>query len=209
MNIIQSAKVPDREGGFRPREYAHVVFRTRQPQALIDWYCKVLGMQVVMRHDLINFLTWDHSQDRLAIVNDPTAAPRPANTVGFHHVAYELGSLHALTGQYRHLKGMGITPARCMNHGVATSMYYQDPDGNEIELTVEAFESVEELNAWLATGAFDRNPVGVVCDPEELCRRLDAGEPESEVRKPVADHGARLAEVLARVAPDALTRPAQ
>ena len=71
-----------------------------------------------------------------------------------------------------------------MNHGVATSIYYADPDGNEIELTVEAFPSVEALNGWFATGAFDTNPFGVIIDPDDLCARVEAGEPEAEILKP-------------------------
>jgi len=34
-------------------------------------------------------------------------------------------------------------------------MYYKDPDDSEIELTVESFHTTEELNEWLATGAFN------------------------------------------------------
>ena len=174
----------------------HIVFRTRQPEALVDWYCKVLGMQVVMRHPLIVFLTWDDSQDRLAIVCAPDAPPASPGCVGFHHAAFNAGSLRDLTRQYRALREQGIEPMYCMNHGVATSMYYRDPDGNQIELTVDAFRCVEALNAWLSTGAFDVNPVGVPCDPEELCRRLDAGESEEELLRPDSRHRERLQDAL-------------
>lgn len=195
-----TAHVPRPRGGFRPREYAHVVFQTAQPQALSDWYCKVLGMQEVMVHGLIRFLTWDDSQDRLAIVTAPPGVRGPSSgqgVVGFHHVAYSVESLRDLTSQYRYLKGQGILPQRCMNHGVATSMYYLDPDGNQIELSVEAFASVDDLNDWLGTGAFDANPVGIVLDPEELCSRVDAGETERTILRPATDHADRLAETIA------------
>src|SRR4051794_28217462 len=115
MRVIESAHVPAPKQGFRPREYAHIVFMSAQPDALIDWYCKVLGMQVVMRHELISFLTWDDSQDRLAIVNAPGAKPRVPDAAGLHHAAYSVGSLKELAAQYRYLKSMGITPVRCMN----------------------------------------------------------------------------------------------
>jgi catechol-2,3-dioxygenase len=196
MKVIQTAHVPTRKAGFRPREYAHIVFVTAQPEALIDWYCKVLGMEVVMRHELINFLTWDDSQDRLAIVNAPNAQPKQPDTAGLHHAAYQVASLKELVQQYRYLKSVGITPMRCMNHGVATSMYYADPDGNQIELTVEAFREVSELNRWLDSKAFDLNPVGIFLDPETLCRRVESGEPEAEILKPAPDHAHRLDEVL-------------
>ena len=97
MTASQQTHVPEPGTGFRPKGYAHVVFRTAQPEALIDWYCTVLGMQVVLRHPAISFLTWDESQDRLAIVADENARPAPANSVGFHHAAFEIGSLKELT----------------------------------------------------------------------------------------------------------------
>jgi catechol 2,3-dioxygenase-like lactoylglutathione lyase family enzyme len=181
-------RIPERHGGFRPKEYAHVVFRTAQPEALIDWYCKVLGMQVVMRHPAISFLTWDGSQDRLAVISEPNAPVAAPNSAGFHHAAYEIENLRELIGQYRTLKKQGIIPEQCLNHGVATSMYYRDPDNNQIELTVGSFKTVDDLNEWLATGALDINPLGVFLDPEELAARVDSGEPEEEILKPHPQH---------------------
>ena len=188
MITTPNAHVPEHHGGFRPTEYAHIVLKTAQPEALIDWYVAVLGMQVAVRTPLVSFLTWDHCQDRLAILPTPDAVAPPANATGMHHAAFSVASLRELCDQYRSLKAQGIVPLRAFNHGVATSMYYADPDGNEIELTVEAFESVEALNEWFATGAFDVNPVGVIIDPDELSARVDAGQPELEILKPHPEH---------------------
>lgn len=182
------ARVPPPHVGFTPFEISHVVFRSADPERLIDWYCKVLGAQVVVRTKVINFLTWDGSQDRIAIINDPTVDERPGKTAGFDHTALGVRTIRALVAQYRLLKQEGIVPYRCMNHGVATSMYYRDPDGNQIELSVEAFSSTDALNDWLGTGAFDMNPVGVLLDPEELAARVDAGESEDELRAPHPRH---------------------
>ena len=198
MTASHQARVPEPGTGFRPKEYAHVVFRTAQPDVMIDWYCTVLGMQVVLRHPAISFLTWDESQDRLAIITEMQAQPAAANSVGFHHAAFEVGSLKELTDHYRALKAREILPERAINHAVATSMYYRDPDGNQIELTVGAFATVDELNEWLATGLFDINPLGVYIDAEELCARVDSGEPEADILKPHPRHAEFLAELIAR-----------
>lgn len=188
MTTTPNCHVPAHHGGFRPTEYAHIVLKTAQPEALIDWYVAVLGMQVAVRTPMISMLTWDDSQDRLAIIPTPDAVAPPANATGLHHAAFSVASLRELCDQYRSLKAQGIVPLRAWNHGVATSMYYGDPDGNEIELTVSAFESVEALNEWFATGAFDINPAGVLIDPDELCARVDAGEAEIEILEPHPDH---------------------
>lgn len=197
MTASQQTRVPEPGTGFRPKEYAHVVFRTAQPDAMIDWYRTVLGLQVVLRHPAISFLTWDDSQDRLAIVADENARPAAANSVGFHHAAFEVGSLQELTDQYRALKAVQILPERVINHGVATSMYYRDPDGNQIELTVSAFATVAELNEWLATGLFDVNPLGVFIDADELCARVESGEPAADILRPHPRHAEFLAELRA------------
>ncbi|HEY4021647.1 MAG TPA: transposase [Pseudonocardiaceae bacterium] len=44
-----------------------------------------------------------NSQDRLAIVADENARPAAPNSVGFHHAAFEVGSLKELTDHYREL----------------------------------------------------------------------------------------------------------
>ncbi|NEC85079.1 VOC family protein [Streptomyces sp. SID12501] len=199
MTTTTTAHVPEPQQGFRPREYAHTVLRTTQPKALIDWYGKVLGLQVVLDHPMIKFLTWDDSQDRLAVIPVQDAVAPPPNATGLDHTAFTVASLKELTDQYRALKAQGILPLRCMNHGVATSMYYLDPDGNMIELTVEAFASTAQTNAWLATGAFDANPAGALIDPEELCARVDSGEPEEQILTPHPQHAELLHEFVEAV----------
>jgi hypothetical protein len=54
------------------------------------------------------------------------------------------------------------------------SLYYTDPDGNRMEIQVDA-RTAEEGRALLA--ATD-NPVGVLFDPEALVARLRGGEAE-------------------------------
>ena len=59
---------PGAEREIHPCALAHVVFRSADPDRLVDWYCHVLGAHVVLRHPMISFITWDHSQDRIAFV---------------------------------------------------------------------------------------------------------------------------------------------
>ena len=89
-------------------------------------------------------------------------------------IAYrDLGDLLAT---YRRLRAHGILPHWPINHGVTTSLYYRDPDNNRVELQIDNFSTVEELQGYFQSAAFAANPVGVTYDPEELCRRYEAGE---------------------------------
>ena len=86
------------------------------------------------------------------------------------------------------LKAEGIEPFWCINHGITLSMYYRDPDGNQVELQVDVFDTLEETNAWLEQSDFDVNFLGVKYDPVEMIERYRAGEPrETLLARPVID----------------------
>jgi catechol 2,3-dioxygenase-like lactoylglutathione lyase family enzyme len=195
-----TARVPEERGVPHPSEYAHIVLKTSQPDAMIDWYCKLLGMSVVMRTPLINFLTWDGSQDRLAILAVPEGQSPRGEHSNLHHVAFAYERLADTVAVYRAVGKDGINPHWCVNHGVATSYYYRDPDGNSVELSVENFPTTDALNEWLATGAFNQNPIGVTLDPNALAQRIESGEAETSILQPHPDHASMLQVELDRIA---------
>ena len=92
-----------------------------------------------------------------------------------HHIAYTYAGLGELLSTYRRLKAGGIEPARCINHGPTTSMYYRDPDGLRVELQVDDFATMDEAHAYLTGPEFAENPIGVIFDPEQLIRDYEAG----------------------------------
>ena len=97
-------------------------------------------------------------------------------TAGTDHVAFTYGDLGDLLHTYRRLKAAGIVPYWCINHGPTVSLYYKDPDGSGVELQVDTMPSIEAIEAWMRSGEFAANPIGVVFDPEEILRRYEAGE---------------------------------
>ena len=71
---------------------------------------------------------------------------------------------------------LGIRPHRCVNHGMTTSMYYYDPDRNQVELLVDNFATAAEGQDYMRRrSASDKNPVGIDFDPEEMVERVRAG----------------------------------
>ncbi|MCJ8157390.1 VOC family protein [Sphingomonas sp. LaA6.9] len=194
-----TAYVPERRQTPHPREYAHIVLKTARTKDMIAWYCKALGMSVVLETPFISFLTWDDSQDRLALIEVPQAAAMRGPQSNLHHVAFTYDRLADTVSVYRALKAEGIEPHWCVNHGVATSFYYHDPDQNSVELSVENFPDRDTLNAWLRTGAFNRNPIGVTLDPDELAARVESGEPEASILQPHPEHGDLLQPELERI----------
>ena len=164
-----------------PAKYAHFVLRTGQFEKMAEWYETVLAARIVFRDERLCFLSYDDEHHRLALINIPGLAPREPESAGTDHVAYSYRNLGELLATYRRLKAHGIVPHWAINHGVTTSMYYRDPDNNRVELQIDNFATAEECQAYFQSKAFADNPVGVTYDPEDLCRRYEAGEPMNEL----------------------------
>ena len=96
--------------------------------------------------------------------------------------AFTYNSLGELLGNYERLKQQGVEPEWCVNHGPTTSMYYADLDGNQVEFQVDNYATVDEAGGYFFTDDFATNTIGVDYDPEELLRRVRAGEDQAELK---------------------------
>ena len=165
-----------------PQKLAHVVFRTERLGDMVDWWTTVLGATVVFSNPFIAFLTYDDEHHRIAIARVPGLAPKAEQpTIGLEHVAFTYRTLGDLLATYERLRSKGIVPYWCINHGPTTSLYYRDPDGNQAELQIDNFPSVEALHAWFRSRAFADNPIGVMFDPDRLLERFRRGDPVEEL----------------------------
>ena len=170
----------------RPARFVHVVYRTRSFEQMIEWYRTVFDCRVQYQNPALAFLTYDDEHHRVALINldavmpdAPASAGERRSTIGVDHVAYTYGSVDDLFENYAQLKAKGILPYWCVHHGVTLSMYYADPDGNQMELQVDAFASSDEANRYMHGPHFEANPIGVEYDPDEALARLRAGAPGS------------------------------
>ena len=173
----------DSETLIRPSRFAHFVLRVRNLEESIAWYQAVVGMEIVHRAETIAFMTYDEEHHRLALAQTPVAELAPPGAAGLDHVAYTLDSLGDLLSTYRRLETKGILPAWPINHGLTTSLYYADPDGNRVEFQVEHFATAAELRGFMESEAFAANPIGVGFDPEKLALRYENGDPIEELVK--------------------------
>jgi hypothetical protein len=75
-------------------------------------------------------------------------------------------------------------PVRTINHGPTVSMYYKDPDGNQVELQVDAFDKAGAAS-YFFTEPFQKNPIGVLFDADKMVADYEAGVPEADLlRRP-------------------------
>jgi catechol 2,3-dioxygenase-like lactoylglutathione lyase family enzyme len=167
----------------KPQKLAHIVLRTSRFAEMLDWYKCVFGAHAVFESPQIAFLTYDEEHHRMAFVNIPDLADQTEGIAGIHHVAFTYASLTGLMANYERLRDLNIKPVYVINHGPTTSLYYSDPDANQLELQVENYPTVEESTAFFFSEEFAENPIGVEFDPEVLIARLNAGEPEGDLVK--------------------------
>lgn len=164
-----------------PTKLAHFVLRSNHYRETIAWYEQVVGARAVFSNEMVTFLTYDDEHHRIAVVNAPFLEdPSPA-AAGLDHIAFTFATLADLLHTYRRLKAVGIVPYWCINHGPTTSLYYRDPNGVQVELQIDNFPDEAALAAWMQSGAFKANPIGVDFDPDVLCARLDRGDPIEEL----------------------------
>jgi catechol-2,3-dioxygenase len=168
-----------------PAKFVHVAYRTRRFEQMLRWYQTVFDAKVQHQNPVLAFLTYDDEHHRFALANLDILAPEGTEAdrrgvIGVDHVAYTYASLNDLFENYAQLKAQGIRPYWCIHHGISVSMYYADPDGNQMEFQVDSYGSNEEANAFLAGPHFAANPIGVEYDPEDWLARLRAGAPASE-----------------------------
>jgi catechol-2,3-dioxygenase len=164
----------------RSPRLAHVVYRTRRFEQMIAWYREVFHARVQHRNPAVAFLTYDDEHHRLAFVDLAVVRPDVEDSdkhglVGVEHVAYTRSSLEDLFDNYARLESIGILPYWCIHHGLTISLYYADPDGNQLEFQVDCFESSEESNAYIRGPDFGVNPIGVEFDPEDWLKQVRAG----------------------------------
>jgi catechol 2,3-dioxygenase-like lactoylglutathione lyase family enzyme len=170
-----------------PAKFAHAVLATKQLEPMITWYTTVLSAEVVMRTEMLAFLTYDDEHHRIALASFPGLVDKPRHSVGLDHLAYTYANIGELVFTYERLKQAGILPVVTINHGPTTSLYYRDPDGNRVELQIDNFDTLEELHGFFKSDAMRNNPIGVPFDADQLARDYHAGVPDADLKKYDAD----------------------
>ncbi|GEE01701.1 hypothetical protein nbrc107696_21470 [Gordonia spumicola] len=115
---------------------AHVVIKVRDLEKSLDFYTRVLGLKEMGRIDpAVIFLSTGRDHHELGIAQ--VGGEAPGSTffqVGMEHFAFKLRNDDDLREAYDTLVGEGVEIAYTVNHGVTKSVYFLDPDGNELEV---------------------------------------------------------------------------
>jgi catechol-2,3-dioxygenase len=129
-----------------PLRVGHVVFNVSDVTRSMEFYTEVVGLQVAARRDGAAFLTCGTQHHDIALFQAPAGATARAGepAIGLNHVALQLPDRAALRSRYDLLCERGI-PVRTTEHNVTLSVYFQDPDGNRIELFCDRYANGLEV----------------------------------------------------------------
>ncbi len=120
----------------------HVVLRVTDIARAEQFYGGLLGLPMCARYDdkgmKMAFFTLGNHHDFAVMEVSGEGSSRSETAVGLHHVAFKIGDdLAELVAAKARLEAAGLKPDP-IDHEVTKSLYFEDPDGNGIELYIDA-----------------------------------------------------------------------
>ncbi len=122
----------------RPERIGHVVIKVRDLERSARFYSEVMGLQIMKMEPQFKigfFASNGRDHHELAAMEVGPDAPLSApHAIGLAHIAFRLRDEAHLRAAYDDLKAHGVKIITAVNHGVTKSVYFQDPDGNQLEV---------------------------------------------------------------------------
>jgi len=176
---------------------SELVLKTSRFEKMKDWYTIALDTEPFFIRERPKEPSWTKSQhiaffklhgvypyaQMLGVFEVDGTRKQCGEDPGLHHFQLAHKNFDELFMRYDHLKSEGIMPIQKWNHGVMTSFYYEDPDGNQAEMTCMNFEKEEDFRAYFQTEVYKNNISGIPIDPDDYIRRYRDGTPQEELVK--------------------------
>ncbi len=165
----------------------HFGLRTTDLDRAVEWYSRAFGAEVRFRNEFAAFMSFDDEHHRFVIWDDGETKPKPETASGVDHIGFMCADPGQLADEYSRLKDLGISPTLCVNHHFTSSIYYRDPDANELEISCDNFPTKDEALAFMKSDEMAQAMVppafGAEFDPEELVRVRRQGASMEEMAR--------------------------
>lgn len=128
----------------------HVVFYVKDLERALGFYRDLLGFKEVARifNGAAAALTSGRTHHELLLIQVGDApGPPVGRRRGLYHIGIKVGdSLDELRQAKQEVERAGVVIDGMSDHTVSQSLYLKDPDGNEVELYVDADEALWKNN---------------------------------------------------------------
>ena len=127
----------------------HAHLKVRDLDRAVSFYTRYLGLHVTERvGDAYVFLTTGSFHHEIALQKVAPDAPKPAaEGTGLYHVAFEVADRRAYAEVYQTLTVAGIEVAT-VDHFISWAMYFDDPDGNGLEIYCDSRQLPDGRPLW-------------------------------------------------------------
>lgn len=162
----------NRDISFDIKGLHHFAWRCRDAEETREFYEDVLGLPLVhlIRRDHVpstgEYCPYVHIFFQMAdgsclaffdLGDNETALPSPNTPEWVNHIALEVGSVEEVIGAKKRLEAAGVEVLGVTDHEIIKSVYFFDPNGFRVELTVPTVpQSVMDGHAAAAHGELER-----------------------------------------------------
>lgn len=131
-----------------PMKLGHVHLKVRELDRSVAFYTTLFGLLVEERLEGFAFLNDGLVHHSIALQELGPLAPRAHPlSVGLYHVAFEVESDEAFRAFEVRLSEMGIRH-QSVDHGISWATYFNDPDGNGLEVYVDRRHAAGGRAVW-------------------------------------------------------------
>lgn len=126
----------------------HAHLKVRDLETSVQFYQDVFGLNIRERMEGFAFLSGTDMHHEIALQEVGPAAPVPGRySVGLFHVAFEVPDRKSFAERYRYLLEHDI-PVFPVDHRISRAMYFNDPDGNGLEIYCDTRRDPDGIELW-------------------------------------------------------------
>jgi catechol 2,3-dioxygenase len=173
-------------------QLTHIGIFVRDLERMSRFYCGLLGLvetdrgKAMQKHD-VRFLTRDPNEHHQLVL--ATGRPDDATFSIVNQISFRAGSLPEMKAMHQRVTSSGIEIKRAVTHGNAWSMYFDDPEGNNIEVYTPSEWYVPQPFAHVAD--FTRAVEELVAENDRYVAQAQGAVPRATWSRALA---ARIAE---------------
>lgn len=170
-----------------PTKMHHVhIYSDTNYDAMVEFYKKLFNANVVnvtyFGPNKTTFLTYDDHDHRVIIIKRPGWGVKRENQIGVSHLAFGYASLGELMFVLKRMLEHGYPkPPYCVNHGNSTSLYWRDPDGNEVETMADNYtpQQCQDYKRYFQFTEEFGQMKDAEFDPEKMLALYESGMPDT------------------------------